>query len=132
MKNFHQKSDLISKEMIARINKALEKAWSRETVDFESREQWTEENKAFGQCAVTAVLIYDLFGGRMIYDKSNFHIWNEFPDGTQHDFTRSQFTNERVFSVYKYKTKDDILYDERGRKNNISEKYQKLKHRFLF
>ena len=131
MKNFYQKSDLIDQETIAKIEKVLELAWSIETTDPESREKWSEENKVLGQCAVTAVLIFDLFGGRIIYDKKNFHIWNEFPDGTQQDFTRSQFTDERTFSIYKYKTKEDILYDERGRKNNIVEKYQKLKQRFL-
>lgn len=113
------------------MEKALEKAWSRETADPDRQGQWSEKNKALGQCAVTAVLIYDLFGGRMLYDKANFHIWNEFPDGSQHDFSRSQFTDERTFSVYKYKTKDDILYDERGQKTNIVERYQKLKQKFL-
>lgn len=132
MKNFHQKSDLISQETITKIKKALKSAWSLETTDPDRREQWSEENKALGQCAVTAILIFDLFGRRMIYDKANFHIWNEFPDGTEHDFTRSQFKDERIFSIYKYKTKDDILYDERGLKNNIAEKYQKLKQRLVF
>lgn len=163
MKNFYQKSKLIDQETIAKIEKALELSWSIETTDPESKEKWSEENKAIGQCAVTAILIFDLFGGRMIYDKKNFHIWNEFPDGTQQDFTRSQFTDVRTFSVYnrfagtphssaggegkarfqastktnskveayKFKTKEDILHDERGRKNNILEKYQKLKQRFL-
>lgn len=128
MKNLHQKSDLISPEMISRIEAALEIAWARETTDPDSRDNWTEKNKSLGQCAVTSVLIYDLFGGRMIYDKANFHIWNELPDGSEHDFTRSQFENERVFSVYKYKTKGDILYDERGKQTKIEERYRKLKN----
>ena len=67
----------------------------------------------------------------MIYDKANFHIWNELPDGSQHDFTRSQFIDERVFSIYKYKTKDDILYDDRGKKTNIELRYKLLKNNFL-
>lgn len=129
MKNFHQKSSLISQEVIEK-KKALEVAWSRETTDPDSRDRWSEDNKALGQCAITSVLIYDLFGGRMIYDKANFHIWNELPDGSQQDFTRSQFTNERIFTVYKYKTKEDILYYERGKKTHIEEKYKKLKENF--
>jgi hypothetical protein len=130
MKNFHQNSKLISQDTISQIDKALASAWSSETTDPESKENWSDENIALGQCAVTSVLIYDLFGGRMIYDKANFHNWNEFPDGSQHDFTRMQFTNERIFSIYKYKTKDDILYDERGIKTNIEERYKKLKGDF--
>jgi len=130
MKNFHQKSSLISQKEIEKIEKALEVAWTIETTDPDSRDRWSEENKALGQCAVTSVLIFDLFGGRMIYDKANFHIWNEFPDGSQHDFSRKQFTDERIFTVYKYKTKEDILYDERGKKTHLEEKYNKLKEKF--
>jgi hypothetical protein len=131
MENFHQKSGLISKEKIEKIEKALKTAWSKETADPDTKGKWSEENKAFGQCAITSVLIYDLFGGRMIYDKANFHIWNEFPDGSQHDFARSQFTYNRIFTVYKYKTREDILYDERGKKTHIEERYKKLKDNFL-
>src|SRR3989338_11244674 len=127
MKNLHQKSDLISPEMISNIEKTLVIAWSKETADPDSQDKWTDRNRALGQCAITSILIYDLFGGRMIYDKANFHIWNELPDGTQHDFTRSQFSNEKVFSVYKCKNREDILYDERGRKTHIEDRYFKLK-----
>ncbi|TSC85352.1 MAG: dITP/XTP pyrophosphatase [Microgenomates group bacterium Gr01-1014_16] len=125
--NYHQDSKIISKKMISSIEEALESAWSRESTDPKEADNWSENNKAYGQCAVTSVLINDLFGGRMIYDKANFHIWNELPDGTQHDFTRSQFTNEKVFSVYKYKNREDILYDESGRKTHIEDRYFKLK-----
>jgi hypothetical protein len=131
MDDFHQKSDLISPEEIQRIEKVLEAIWSRETADPDVRDQWSEENKALGQCAITSVLIYDLFGGRIIYDKANFHVWNELPDGSQQDFTRSQFKEERTFSLYKYKTKEDILYiDERGKRTKIEERYKKLKEAF--
>lgn len=130
MENLHQKSNLISQEEIEKIEKALEVAWSIETTDPDSKDRWSEKNKALGQCAITSVLIFDLFGGRMIYDKKNFHIWNELPDGSQQDFTRKQFMDERIFTVYKYKTKEDILYDERGKKTHIEEKYNKLKEKF--
>lgn len=71
-----------------------------------------------------------MFGGRMIYDKVNFHIWNELPDGSQHDFSRTQFKDNTIFSIYKYKTKDDILYDERGLKFKIIDRYQDLSVKF--
>ena len=130
MKNFHQRSDLISQETITSIEKALDSAWSKETADPDSQDKWIENNKAMGQCAITSVLIYDMFGGRMIYDKTNFHIWNELPDGSQQDFSRSQFTDERHFTVYKYKTREDILYDERGQRSHIIDRYNQLKQDF--
>ncbi len=130
MNNLHQKSKLISDKQIQEIEKALLASWIRETSDPEDQNNWSQENKALGQCAITSVLIYDIFGGRMIYDKANFHIWNEFPDGSEHDFSRTQFKDERVFSIYKYKTKEDVLGDERGRQTKIVERYKKLKSLF--
>lgn len=130
MQNFHQESKLISKEEIHKIESILEDIWSQDTTDPENRASWTKENKALGQCAITSLVIYDMFGGRMIYDKVNFHIWNELPDGSQHDFSRTQFKDNTIFSIYKYKTKDDILYDERGLKFKIIDRYQDLSVKF--
>lgn len=129
MKNFHQTSRLVTEEVLERIQTTLEASWSRDTVDPENKNHWSVENKSLGQCAVTALVIHDMFGGRMIYDKANFHIWNEFSDGTQHDFTRSQFKDEKVFSIYKYKSREDILYDERGKATGIFERYTLLKQK---
>jgi len=130
MKNYHQDSKLITSEEISKIENAFQSAWCKNTADPIETKNWSIKNKALGQCAVTSVIIYDLFGGRMIYDKENFHIWNEFPDESQHDFSRTQFLEDKIFSIYKYKTKEDILFDERGKATNILERYKLLKQRF--
>ena len=66
-------------------------AWSRETSadpDF-----WTPENPAWGQCAVTALVIQDAFGGDLrrgvVHGMS--HYWNRLPDGRMVDLTFKQF-----------------------------------------
>ncbi len=105
MNNFHQKSKLINRAEINKLEKAFAAAWSGDSTFPDIKDQWSENNKAYGQCAITALIIYDLFGGRIIYDKENFHLWNEFPDRTQQDFSRSQFIEDRKFTIYKYKTK---------------------------
>lgn len=108
----------------------LEKAWCKETTYPDIKNEWTEGNKAYGQCAITSIIIFDMFGGRLIYDKGNFHIWNELPDSTQHDFSRIQFQDERSFSVHKYKTKEDVLFDENGVRTKTDSRYKLLKKKF--
>lgn len=130
MKNLYTPSQLLDKKTFNKLEKAFEKAWSKETTFLDVRDNWSDKNKAYGQCAPTALIVYDFFGGRIIYDKTNFHIWNELPDGTQQDFSRIQFLDEKVFTIYKYKTRDDILYDETGQRTQILPRYQLLKKRF--
>lgn len=130
MKNLYQPTKLLTLDQFQKMEKAFVDSWSIETTYPDLIYQWNEENKALGQCAPTALVVCDLLGGRLIYDKENFHFWNELPDGTQQDFSRSQFTDKRVFSAYKYKTKNDLLFDESGQRTNILKRYGLLKRRF--
>lgn len=131
MKNLYQPSKILSKEEFEKIEKALEKSWCGKTATFaDMQNKWSEDNKARGQCLVTAVIINDLLGGKLVYDRANHHFWNELPDRTWQDFTRSQFKNGKVFSVTKYKTKDEILYDEHAIKNKTAQRYKLLKQKF--
>ncbi|TSC74230.1 MAG: hypothetical protein G01um101444_348 [Parcubacteria group bacterium Gr01-1014_44] len=63
---------------------------------------WTKDNLFWGHSSVVSLLAQSLFQG-VIYGvvlkgtkfaKLKFHFWNFFPDGTQEDFTRSQFGKE--------------------------------------
>ncbi len=130
MNNLYQTSKILSQAEFEKIETALEKAWGRDTTYPDTKDSWSEENKAYGQCAVTSLIVNDLYGGKMIYDKNNFHIWNELPDGSQQDFSRKQFLDERNFVIYKYKTKEDVLFDETGTRTQISDRYKLLKKKF--
>ena len=131
MKNLYHKTSLLTLTRFKEIEKALEKSWSKATTFPELMKEWNEENKALGQCAPTALVIYDLFGGKIIYDKQNFHLWNELPDGTQIDFSRSQFLTKKTFSIYKYKTKEDLLKDESAIKTDLLKRYTLLKQKIM-
>ncbi|SRR6266536_6335232 len=73
---------------------AVRRAWSVHTSVHPAA--WTPDNRAKGQCAVTAVLLQDWLGGDLLRavvgDES--HYWNrvggEDIDLTQHQFTPSQ------------------------------------------
>ncbi len=131
MKNFHQPTKLLSDNRIEEIEKAFSLAWSKGSTYPDDRDKWSESNKALGQCAVTAVIIFDMFGGKLIYDKENFHIWNELPDGSQHDFSRSQFKDDRDFKIYKYQTKEEVLYNKHGKRTQAELRYKLLKQRLF-
>lgn len=131
MNNLYQPTSLMSKETFDRISNVLEQVWAADTTFPDVVSDFNDDNKALGHCATTSVIINDLFGGRMIYDKANFHVWNELPDGTQQDFTRSQFKDDRIFTIYKYQSRDEVLNSNVGKRTNIIPRYELLKHRFL-
>ena len=70
------------------IRDALRQSWSRETAV-----QWTVENPALGQCNVTAAVIFDLFGGKVLRTKLDdiWHYYNQI-GGVRVDLTDSQFS----------------------------------------
>ncbi len=56
-------------------------------------EHWTEDNPALGQCAVTALIVQDRFGGILVRAENEgvSHYWNRLAGGIEVDLTRSQF-----------------------------------------
>ena len=89
-----------------KIQKVLINCWSSETSS-----KWTESNPALGQCSVTALVIQDFYGGRLLKSKINndWHFYNEI-DGTIYDFTASQFLNELKYT-YELSNRNEVLLD---------------------
>ena len=131
MQNLHTLSKLISEDEFRKIEDLLSRAWCKETTFIDIQDEWSSDNKAYGQCAVTTLVINDLFGGKIAYDKPNFHLWNELPDGTWQDFSREQFKDNRDFTVTKYQTKEEIFSNKTGLRNKTEDKYKLLKKRFM-
>lgn len=131
MKNLYKHSSLITQDEFHKLERVFRNSWSRDTVNPDALDEWSKENSAYGQCTPTALVVYDLYGGRLIYDKENYHIWNELPDGTQQDFSREQFKKDVRLSIYKYKTKKDVLESEHGKQSRMKERYQLLKENVI-
>jgi hypothetical protein len=66
-------------------------AWCHETSADPAR--WSPSNKAWGQCAVTALVVQDRFGGTLLRAEVQglSHYWNRLPDGSEVDLTARQF-----------------------------------------
>ena len=90
---------------------ALRESWGPDTCAPEDVGDWTPDNPSRGQCATTALVLHDFFGGSLVmgevivdgerspngYAPSvggtpiAFHWWNRLPDGEQVDITLEQF-----------------------------------------
>lgn len=73
------------------IVRALRLGWNQDTSA--DPDGWTPERPSHGQCAVSALLVQDCFGGELLRttNKGVSHYWNRLPDGTEIDHTRDQF-----------------------------------------
>ena len=66
-------------------------AWRAETSI--APNDWCVSNPAVGQCAVTALVFQDLFGGELLRGRilGGTHYWNRLPSGQEIDLTAEQF-----------------------------------------
>jgi hypothetical protein len=72
------------------LKEALLWAWCEAT----ALGKWNALEPCQGQCAITALVVQDYFGGELLRCKmtdGNSHYWNLLPDGSTEDFTEEQF-----------------------------------------
>jgi len=131
MKNLHQESKLLNDDKFSELEELFEMVWTKDTTLPKSQEKWSESNKAYGQCAVTALVIQDLFGGKLVSNTDGSHFWNELPDGSQQDLSRKQFKDLRDFKEHKYVTRDQVLDGKGARLADTRKRYLRLKDLFM-
>lgn len=71
---------------------ALLNCWTKETCTQRLRHKFSQENKTAGQCAITAFIVQDIFGGeiREMDTGRGLHCYNVI-DGIAIDLTSEQF-----------------------------------------
>lgn len=91
----HDEKNLLETILINTIESSLLKSWGKDTSS--DPDNWTKENPAWGQCAVTALIVNDYFGGKLLWanaalpDGRNIsHYFNNI-DGKEIDLARRQF-----------------------------------------
>lgn len=88
------------------LESALVKAWNEET-SYDPK-NWAPENPAWGQCAVTALVVQDYFGGKLLQvevlnsREVSSHYYNELQDGREVDLTKRQFSSRTIFRKPEY------------------------------
>ena len=94
---------------VADLQKKLRKAWSAATSS--DPDIWSPENPAWGQCAVTACAVQDIFGGDIVWSEAALpdgrkisHYFNRI-NNLEIDFTRDQFPDGTQIPAGQPKTK---------------------------
>ncbi len=72
---------------LAALRTELQRHWCAETSFWP--DEWTPDGPSFGQCAITAMVVQDRFGGEMLLtvNQGALHYWNRV-DGIDVDLTR--------------------------------------------
>jgi len=98
------RTDSFKRELETIINKS----WSKET---SSELNWSHDNAALGQCAVTALVIDDYLGGEIVWAEdplsngTKSHYFNKI-NGQEIDWTRKQFPKGTIIPEGIPKTKE--------------------------
>lgn len=129
MENLHEPSTILTNEAVSRLTAAFDDAWVKETCFPTLRARWSDSNKALGQCAATALVVQDMYGGTFADDKQLNHVWNILPDGTQHDFCRMQFESGEEPKATTTKTREELLQHKKAEEVEMEKRYQLLKAR---
>lgn len=91
------------------IASALAENWTEQTSSDPDR--WSPGNRAWGQCAVSALIVQDYLGGDLLRGQmaDGSHYWNLLPGGDEFDTTRSQFEDPPSFSEVAPRSREAVL-----------------------
>ena len=98
-------------------------AWGRDTSADPAN--WSEDNPSYGQCAVTALVLQDVAGGRLMRTTVGgvSHYLNELPGGLLVDLTVQQFGPGATYDTQpEPRTRDYVLshYETRRRYERLA------------
>ena len=88
---------------IEELQEAIRASWGADTSDDAA---WSEDNPTLGQCAVTAYVMREHFGGEILVapvvpsDVNDHHLWNRLPSGEEIDFTFDQFKDGQTLGPH--------------------------------
>jgi hypothetical protein len=93
----------------SKLIKAIQNSWSDKTSSDEKN--WSKENPAYGQCAVTSLVVNDYLGGEIVWASVKMPDANESShyfnliDGQEKDYTKAQFPSGTIIPKGIPKTK---------------------------
>lgn len=108
------------------LYEVLRRAWSCETAYPSCQSEWVPSDPSYGQCAVTAMLVYDMFGGsihRIRVAGGGTHYFNKI-DGHYIDLTIEQFDLYNIPVSYEPNEEMDRKYC--GKNADTARRYKLL------
>lgn len=113
------------------LKEAFIQAWSRETCYPRQKDEWKKENPTIGQCAVTALVINELYGGQIVYNEEYNHFWNILPSGQEIDLTKDQFGEGITILEARVVERNEILNTKSAKRAKTANRYENLKTKVL-
>ena len=113
------------------LESMLKKSWTKDTCVASCRDGWSEENPCVGQCAITALIVNDYIGGKIMrcMTSTGSHYFNMI-DGIVVDLTKDQFEERVPYEESSERTREYLLSNE-DTKNRYFELLKNLKSSFL-
>jgi hypothetical protein len=114
-------------ENIHDLYDALTHSWTRETCTARLRNKWTEQDYTCGQCAITAFIVQDIFGGDIYevpLETGGVHCFNLI-DGMAVDLASEQFGDKVKDLDYAHATIQDREF--RMQEPQKKDRYELLK-----
>lgn len=105
---------------IENIKEILLECYSKDLCYPKVQNEWNDNNKCFGMCAITSLIINDYFGGNIckIYVEGISHYYNLIEDKII-DLTSSQFNCDIDYKNYQIVDSKKILTDDTKRRYNV-------------
>lgn len=105
---------------IENVQKVLLECYSKDLCYPKVQDDWNENNKCFGMCAITSLIIKDYFGGDIckIHVDEISHYFNLIDDKII-DLTSSQFNHEIDYKDYQIINRQNILTGDTKNRYNI-------------
>jgi hypothetical protein len=109
---------------------AIENSWCLETRHPDCADVGMK-GLSYGQCGVTALLIQEIYGGDILFNRFYKHVWNELPNSEKHDLTRAQFPlGDEIISDGKI-SREDMFGNELALKAKVAERYNIFRKKVL-
>lgn len=102
------------------LKEALFECYSKDLCYKKVQENWTLNNKCFGMCAITSLLVQDYFCGDIckIHVNGISHYFN-LVEGKIIDLTASQFTCPINYENYQVVSREKILTEDTNRRYTL-------------
>lgn len=114
---------------IQELSKKLYLCYSKELCYPKVKDKWNDNNRYFGMCAITALVVNDYFGGKIckIYVDGISHYFNLINNKVI-DLTARQFENQIDYSKYEIINRDIIMTENtKKRYNMLKSKLEEIK-----
>lgn len=113
------------------IKAVFEKAWDKSTCYPVLSRKWRNSRPEVGQCAVTALILQEQYGGEIVYNKRKDHFFNKLPSGDLIDITIGQFRSSRILKVDSQIDRSTILNSKEAKVYKTKSRYNLLKKRVI-